>query len=93
MFLAIPLGVYILDLSLQGEQGFIQASELLSHPLSQLILLALIWSIIHHFYAGIRFLLIDFDIGLEKEASIKTAWMVIAAEIITLSLVILGVYL
>ena len=29
---------------------------------------------------------------LEKEASIKTAWMVIAAEIITLALIVLGVY-
>jgi succinate dehydrogenase / fumarate reductase, cytochrome b subunit len=93
MFLAIPLGVYILDLSLQNEQGFQQASELLSHPFSQLILLALIWSVIHHFFAGIRFLLIDFDIGLEKDESIKTAWLVIFAEVITLILVVLGVYL
>ncbi len=92
MFLAIPFGVYILDLSLQGESGFLQASDLLSHPLSQLILLALIWSIVHHLFAGIRFLLIDFDIGLEKGQSVKTAWLVIVAEVITLLLITLFIY-
>ena len=92
MFLAIPIAIYILDLSLQGEQGFLQASELLSHPLSQLILLVLTWSIIHHLFAGIRFLFIDFDIGVEKEQSIKTAWLVIFAEIITLLLIALFMF-
>ena len=92
MFLAIPLGIYVLDMSLKGEQGFQQASELLSHSVSQLILLALTWSIVHHFFAGIRFLLIDFDIGLEKGQSIKTAWLVILAEIITLCLIALFIF-
>lgn len=70
MFLAIPLSVYLLDISLQGEQGFEQAVDILQQPLLQLLSLILLWSIIHHLLAGIRFLLTDFEIGLEKQRAI-----------------------
>lgn len=91
LFLAIPFCVYLLDLSLQGKPGFKQAADLLALPLVKFILLVLIWSLLHHLFAGIRFLLTDFDIGLSKEQSIKTAWLVIIAEMATLILVLLGV--
>jgi len=91
LFLAIPVFVYILDLSLQGKQGFQQAAEYLTHPLARLALLGLIWSLVHHLFAGIRFLLTDFDIGLSKTQSRKTAWLVIVAEIIAMVLILLGV--
>lgn len=55
MFLAIPYSVYLLDLSLQGSEGFKRAAEMISNPLLQLVLLVLLWSIIHHLIAGIRF--------------------------------------
>lgn len=90
LFLAIPVFVYMLDLSLQGQQGFQQAAEYLTHPLSKLILLGLTWSLIHHLFAGIRFLLTDFDIGLSKEQSSKTAWLVMIAEIVVMVLILLG---
>ena len=93
LFLAIPLFVYILDLSLQSKQGFQQAAELLAQPLIKLFLLVLIWSLVHHLYAGIRFLLTDFDIGLSKSQSTKTAWLVIVAEVVTLVMILAGVCL
>ncbi|MCW9012919.1 MAG: succinate dehydrogenase, cytochrome b556 subunit [Gammaproteobacteria bacterium] len=93
MFLAIPATAYLLDLSLQGEQGFSRASEILAQPFSQLVLIVLIWSLLHHLFAGIRFLLIDFDIGLDKEQSCKTAWLVFAAEIIAMIIIAAGIYL
>ena len=92
MFLALPLLIYIFDLSLQGETGFSRAAELLNHPLVILINLVLLWSIIHHFFAGIRFLLIDFEIGLDKQQSVTTSWVVIGLEVITLLVILLGVY-
>jgi succinate dehydrogenase / fumarate reductase cytochrome b subunit len=93
LFLAIPVFVYLLDLSLQGEQGFYQVVDLLSQPLVKLALLLLIGSLVHHLFAGIRFLLIDFDIGLSKQQSIKTAWLVIVVEVVTLLFILLKVYL
>lgn len=91
LFLAIPFYVYVLDVSLQGAQGFQQSAELLSQPFSKLVLLILLWSLVHHFFAGIRFLLTDFDIGLDKASSKKTAWMVMLAETLVIILVLIGV--
>ena len=84
MFIAIPLVIYLFELSLRDEAGFAQASDILAHPLSRLILLALIWALIHHFLAGIRFLLTDFDIGLDKVQSRITAWTVIVLEVLAM---------
>jgi len=93
MFLALPFVVYLLDLSLQGEVGFNQVRELLSVPFIQLLSIVLVWSLLHHLFAGIRFLLIDFDIAVDKRPSQVTAWLVFVAEIVALVLILLGVYL
>ena len=42
-------------------------------PLVKLIVLALIWAYMHHFCAGIRFLLLDVHYGVDKATSAKTA--------------------
>jgi len=55
MFLAIPLSVYLFDLSLQSSAGFNQVVDILNYPLLQFASLVLLWSIIHHLIAGIRF--------------------------------------
>ena len=93
MFLAIPFLVYVFDLSLQGTAGFNEAAELLTHPVTMIVMLILLWSLIHHLFAGIRFLFIDFDIGLDKQQSTQTAWLVFALEIIILALILIGVCL
>ena len=93
MFIAMPLLVYLLDLSLQGEAGFHRVGELLSHPFSILIQLVLLWSLVHHFLAGIRFLLIDFDIGVGKQQSTNSAWLVFALELVIIALIAVGVWL
>ncbi|MFW2373943.1 MAG: succinate dehydrogenase, cytochrome b556 subunit [Gammaproteobacteria bacterium] len=93
MFIAMPYLVYLLDLSLQGEAGFNRVAELLSHPLGILIQLILLWSLVHHFLAGIRFLLIDFDIGVGKQQSTNSAWLVFGLELIIIALIAAGVWL
>jgi len=93
MFIAIPGAVFLFDLSLQSAEGFKQAQQILSLPVLQLISLILLWSIIHHLIAGIRFLLTDFDIGLEKAQSIRYAWLVFILEAIVFVSLIVGVFL
>lgn len=89
LFLALPFSVYLLELSLQGEEGFVQAAEILQLSVVQLGLLILLWSIIHHLFAGIRFLLTDFDIGLEKMQSIYYAWAVFVLEAIVFVILVM----
>lgn len=82
LFLAIPFSVYLLDLSLQGDSGFNKAIDVLNIPLIKVASVILLWSILHHFIAGIRFLLTDFDIGLEKHQATLFAWLVFIIEAI-----------
>lgn len=93
LFVAIPLFVYLLDLSLQGHSGFHRAEVFLDLSWVKFFMLIVIWSLVHHLYAGIRFLLTDFDIGLSKQQSINTAWLVIIAEVISLILIFVGICL
>jgi succinate dehydrogenase / fumarate reductase, cytochrome b subunit len=87
LFLAIPYAVYLLGLSLTSRADFDHVIQQLEEPWLQLLLLALIWSLAHHLFAGIRFLLIDADIGVQKSSSRIGAWVVIAAEIAVVAVV------
>lgn len=93
LFLAIPFSVYLLDLSLQGKAGFEQASQCLSSPIIQLASFVLLWSIIHHFIAGVRFLLTDFDIGLEKQQATRFAWLVFILEAFVFAFLSMEIFL
>jgi len=86
MFLAIPFMVYLLHLSASGQEGFVQSQNLLQLPVVKLILLLLAWSIYHHLFAGIRYLLIDVDVGVKKPAARASAMLVFIAGLLAASL-------
>lgn len=82
LFLALP--VIILPLfsqSLTSEGTFAQMQELASHPLVKLVLLGLIWSYMHHFCAGIRYLALDLHMGTDKDSAQKSAGIVFAVSL------------
>ncbi len=91
LFLALPFAAYLLDLSIESEQSFAKVQEILNQPLMLVVQILLLWSIAHHFFAGIRFLLIDADIGVEKSQARLGAWIVLLAESIALFTIVCGV--
>lgn len=90
LFIAIPFAVYLLDLSVISEDGFSTVMTLLKHPLVVLSQIVLVWALAHHFFAGIRFLLIDADIGVEKTQAKYGAWLVVFAELLVVGIFIIG---
>jgi succinate dehydrogenase / fumarate reductase cytochrome b subunit len=93
LFLAIPFAVYLLDLSIESQQSFEQVRQILNQPVFIIVQLILLWSISHHFFAGIRFLLIDAEIGVEKSVARLGSWMVFLAEAIIMLVIIFAVLL
>ena len=93
LFLFIPFAVYLLDLSIESQQSFIKVQQLLNQPLMLMLQILVLWSIAHHFFAGIRFLLIDAEIGVEKSQARIGAWLVLMAEAVTLFVIIFGICL
>jgi succinate dehydrogenase / fumarate reductase cytochrome b subunit len=51
------------------------------NPIVKLFILALIWSFLHHFCAGIRFLMLDLHKGIEKNQIQQTAVTVLAVSL------------
>jgi succinate dehydrogenase / fumarate reductase cytochrome b subunit len=76
MFLALPLLLWLLDLSLTSESSYARLSALFSNWFIKLVLLGLAWALLHHLAAGVRHLLLDLHIGIEKHAAERSAWLV-----------------
>ena len=83
MFLIlIPLLLYILQQTLQSDAGFQQWKGILSQPLAKLVLLGFVWAYLHHFLAGIRYLLLDVHYGIAKPAARSSAKLVLALGLV-----------
>jgi len=65
LFLVFPLSVWGLSVSLSDEAGFQRVVDWVSHPLSKLMLLLLVWAFVHHVLAGLRHLALDVHWGVE----------------------------
>jgi len=91
LFLALPFAVYLLDLSIESQESFTRVQQILDQPFMLLVQFVLLWAIAHHFFAGIRFLLIDAEIGVEKSAARTGSWLVMLAELITVAVIVVGV--
>lgn len=91
LFLAIPVSLYLFQLSLSSEAGFAEMLTCLSSSWIKLALVLLIWSFVHHLLAGFRFLLIDQNIGISLPVARKSAWFVVFAAVI-ITLIISGVW-
>ena len=76
MCMLIPFLIYALDLSLRNEQGYAQVLEILRHPFVKFMAVLVVWALSHHMLAGIRFLLIDADIGVERSSARRSAWII-----------------
>jgi succinate dehydrogenase / fumarate reductase cytochrome b subunit len=74
--------LYMLDASLASEQGFLTVKHYLGLPLVKAGLIVFIWAYCHHFCAGIRFLLLDLDKGVDLKPARASALAVFAVSLV-----------
>ena len=82
LFVALVWLLWMLDRSLSSEAAFEKIKHYAGLWPVKLSLLVLIWAYCHHFCAGIRYLFLDLDKGVEKETAIATSWIVLAASLL-----------
>ncbi len=80
LFLALPLGVALLSVSLTDEAGFRVLSDCVRQPLAKLLAIALAWSFSHHFFAGLRHLALDAHLGTGLARARQSSLAVFAAS-------------
>lgn len=82
LFLALPGLIWLLDLSLASPESFDAFKGIVAHPSVRLILLGLLWAFLHHFCMGIRILLLDAHIGVEKAQARSSAMAVLVVSLV-----------
>lgn len=82
LFLSLPLVILpLFQLSVSSADSFASIASWMSNPVCKLVLLALIWGYLHHFCAGIRYLILDLHIGIDKESARKSAGVVFGVSL------------
>lgn len=76
LVLAMPVLVYLFGLSLRDPQGYQTAIAHLHGVLFKIFASVLSWTLAHHVLAGIRFLLLDINIGERLPVARFSAWLV-----------------
>ena len=92
MFLCIAVLLWLFGASLGSPESFANFKSIAGMLPVKVILAGLLWAFVHHFCAGIRFLLLDLHIGIEKDAARKSAAAVLAVSI-PLTLILWGMLL
>ena len=77
----IPLALLGLQSSLGPGDALAGVRAMLGQPLFKLILLGLVWSYLHHFCAGIRFLLLDVQRGIELGPARRSSIVVLVVSL------------
>lgn len=92
LFLCLPILLWLFQASVTSAETFAVFKAVAGNLLVKVILAGLIWAFMHHFCAGIRYLLLDVHVGLDKEAANLSSKIVFAVSLI-LTAVLWGVLL
>lgn len=73
LFAALPLLLWLLDRSLSTEIGYDRLALIFKLWWVKLAMFLLLWGYLHHFCAGIRYLLLDLHIGIDLASARMSA--------------------
>jgi succinate dehydrogenase subunit C (EC 1.3.5.1) len=77
----LPVLLWLFQGGLASSETFAAVKGVVGHPVAKIVLLGLIWFYMHHFCAGIRYLLLDLHKGIELEAARLSSKIVFAVSI------------
>lgn len=81
LFIALPFILWMLQYSLRSIETYTQLLEVVTYPVSKLVLLGLLWAFIHHFCAGLRYLAIDLHLVGNLAQARSSSWVVMAVSL------------
>jgi len=81
IFLLLPVLLWLLQSSLTSPETFATVKSVVGNPLVKIVLFGLIWLFMHHFCAGIRYLLLDLHKGVDLVSARRSSWIVFAVSI------------
>lgn len=82
LFLMLPVLLALFGASVGSPESYADFVKVVGNPLVKLILSGLVWAYLHHFCAGIRFLLLDVHVGVEKASAVTSARVVLIVSLL-----------
>lgn len=73
--------LYLLQESLQSAESHLHFQALMDLWLVKLFLIGMLWSFLQHFFAGLRFLLLDVNVASDLRATRAMSWAVLIASL------------
>lgn len=86
-FPILPILLYLLHVTLASEAGYAHWREFFGRPLVKLLVIGATWLYAHHFFAGLRYLVLDLHLAAGREPARRTAIAVLVLGAITTLLV------
>jgi succinate dehydrogenase / fumarate reductase cytochrome b subunit len=81
LFLLLPVLLWLFQQSLASPETYAAAKAFADNFLVKFVLFGLIWLYMHHFCAGIRYLLLDLHKGVDLESARLSSKIVFAVSI------------
>lgn len=82
LFLMLPVLLALFGSSVGSPESFASFKEVVDNVFVKLILSGLVWAYLHHFCAGIRFLLLDVHVGVDKQSAVSSARIVLIVSLV-----------
>jgi len=80
--LGIPLVLWGVHMSIASADAFAQFKQIVGHPFSKLLMLALAWAYIHHLLAGVRHLALDLHVGVDLAPARRSSAIVLVLSLL-----------
>ena len=77
----IPVLLAFVGASLASPESFASLKACLANPFAKLLALAFAWAYLHHFCAGIRYLLLDVLVGIDLPAARRSSVVVLVVSL------------
>lgn len=90
--LGLPFALYLFEQSITSEISFDNYLAIVGSVPGRLALLVLAWAYLHHFCAGIRYLLLDLHMGVAKEQARASARVTLGVSLALTALVALKIF-
>ena len=85
LFIGLSFLLWLLDLALSSEGGFVEAGRIMSLHMAKQVVLFILANLIYHMLAGVKHMLMDVHVGDSFEAASLSAWIVFTLSAIAVA--------
>ena len=82
LFFSLPFILWLFQSSLRSIETWTILANFMHSPLAKLVVLGMVWAFLHHLCAGIRYLLLDFHIGIGLAQARLSGKIVLAVSLL-----------